>query len=89
MHLHRKETPARVFSLTRSRALKSGLSLSLGAAPSLLRQKDTASQRLVDLCGFDLAVPLNSDTILFWNCFPEIFSEAALGIELLDAEMHA
>ena len=89
MHLHRKETPARVFSLTRSRALKSGLSLSLGAAPSLLRQKDTASQRLADLRGFYIEVPLNSCSHLFRDCFPEIFSEAALGIELLDAEMHA
>ena len=67
MHLHRKETPARVFSLTRSRALKSGLSLSLGTAPSLLRQKDTASQRLLDLRIFQIEVPLSSDNSHSFN----------------------
>ena len=74
MHLYRKETPARVFSLTRSGALKNGLPRSIGAAPLLLRQKDTASQRLVDLCGFDIEVPLNSDNSYSFN-FQELLSK--------------
>ena len=59
MHLHRKETPARVFSLPRS----------IGAAA-----EGYASQRLADHRGFHIEVHINSDHTYSFN-FPGLLSK--------------